>query len=158
MSGGGEAGTVMGFHHVGISVSDIARSIAFYRDVFGMAQACEIMPFGGERFERIMALAGASGRLCVMAKGNLMLELFQFDAPMPAAKDPAYPVADHGLTHFGVWVEDIDATFARMQSAGVRFHSPVQQFDGGMRAAYGRDPDGNVFELLERGEPPERGI
>lgn len=59
-------------------------------------------------------------------------------------------VADHGLTHFGIWVTDIDAVHARLSEAGIRFHSPVIDFPGGMRATYGRDPDGNVFELLER--------
>jgi predicted enzyme related to lactoylglutathione lyase len=36
----------------------------------------------------------------------------------------------------------------------VQFHSSVRQFPSGVRAAYGRDPDGNVFELLEM---PKRG-
>jgi hypothetical protein len=31
----------------------------------------------------------------------------------------------------------------------VRFHSDVKLFPSGMKAAYGRDNDGNVFELLE---------
>ena len=51
-------------------------------------------------------------------------------------------------------VEDIDATYGKLVGEGVRFHSPVRQFPGGIRAAYGRDPDGNVFELLQM---PQRG-
>lgn len=145
-----EAGGLTGFHHVGISVADIDRSIAFYRDIFGMEQACEVFPFGGEQYRQIMALPDPQGRMCVMAKGNLMLELFAFSSPAPAPQDPDRPVSDRGLTHFGVWVEDIEGTSERMKAAGVRFHSPVLRFPGGMKAAYGRDPDGNVFELLER--------
>ena len=143
---------VTGFHHVGISVRDLDRSIAFYRDVFGMAQAVEPFPFAGEDYAAIMEQPGTSGRMTMMLKGTLALELFEFHQPAPRPKDAAYPVADHGLTHFGVWVEDIDATFARMAGAGVRFHSPVIRFRGGMRAAYGRDPDGNVFELLQQSQ------
>jgi catechol 2,3-dioxygenase-like lactoylglutathione lyase family enzyme len=143
-------GGVTGFNHVGISVADIDRSIAFYRDVFGMEQACEVFPFGGEQYLQIMALPDPQGRMCMMAKGNLMLELFEFSNPEPPSQDPGRPVSDRGLTHFGVWVEDIEGTFERMKAAGVRFHCPVLRFPGGMKASYGRDPDGNVFELLER--------
>ncbi|MBU6269221.1 MAG: VOC family protein [Sphingomonadales bacterium] len=144
------SGAVTGFNHVGISVADLDRAIAFYRDRFGMAQACDILTFGGEDYNRIMALGNPQGRMTMMTLGTLALELFEFHQPTPRPKDANYPVADHGLTHFGVNVTDIDAVFARLQAAGVRFHSEVIRFPGGMRAAYGRDPDGNVFELLER--------
>ena len=145
---------IKGFNHVGVSVADLERSIAFYRDVFGLEQACPAFPFGGPNYARIMDLPDPRGRMCVMAGGGLQLELFEFAQPEPAAKDPNHSVADRGLTHFGVDVDDIEAAFARMQAQGVRFHSPVLQFPGGMKAAYGRDPDGNVFELLERCAPP----
>lgn len=141
---------IRGFNHIGVSVADIERSVRFYRDVLGMEQACEVFPFGGPLFEQIMALPQPKGRMCVMAKNGLQIELFEFADPEPAPKDADYPVADHGLTHFGFDVDDIEAAFARLTAAGVRFHSPVLQFPGGMKAAYGRDPDGNVFELLEK--------
>jgi catechol 2,3-dioxygenase-like lactoylglutathione lyase family enzyme len=140
---------IKGFHHVGVSVADIDRSIAFYRDLLGMEQACPVFPFEGPLYEQIMALPQPQGRMCVMAKNGLMLELFEFARPEPAPQDPDYPVADRGLTHFGVVVDDIEAAYATLTAAGVRFHAPVLQFPGGMKALYGRDPDGNVFELLE---------
>jgi catechol 2,3-dioxygenase-like lactoylglutathione lyase family enzyme len=146
------AGMATGFHHIGISVADLDRSIAFYRDWFGMAEAGETVRFGGEDYLRIMGLPSPEGRMCMMAKDSLMLEMFEFARPTPAAKDPNYSVADHGLTHFGVCVENIDEIYERMSAAGVRFHCPVLNFPGGMKAVYGRDPDGNVFELLEQVE------
>jgi catechol 2,3-dioxygenase-like lactoylglutathione lyase family enzyme len=145
---------IRGFHHIGVSVADIDRSIAFYRDLFGMEQACPVFPFGGPDYARIMDLADPRGRMCVMAKAGLQLELFEFAQPTPAAQDANYSVADRGLTHFGFEVDDIEAAYARLSAAGVRFHSPVLQFQGGMKAAYGRDPDGNVFELLEKCAAP----
>ena len=69
------------FHHVGVSVSDLDRSIAFYRDVFEMEQACEAFPFGGPQYAAVMGLEDPQGRMCVMARGNLMLELFEFARP-----------------------------------------------------------------------------
>lgn len=138
----------MQFNHVGISVTDIERSIAFYRDLFGLEQLCEVFPFGGEDYETIMDLPGASGRMCMIGKGNLQLELFEFAGSR--AKDPEYPVSDRGYSHFGFEVDDIAATYEKLKAAKVRIHSPVITFNGGsMKAAYCRDPDGNVFELLE---------
>jgi catechol 2,3-dioxygenase-like lactoylglutathione lyase family enzyme len=142
----------MQFNHVGISVSDLDRSIAFYRDMFGLEPLMEIMPFGGESFEAIMDIPGVTGRMCMIGKGSTNLELFEFDGAK--ARDPAYPVSDHGISHFGIFVDDIAETYAKLRAAGVRIHSPVITFmGGGMKAAYCRDPDGNVFEIMEPGKP-----
>jgi catechol 2,3-dioxygenase-like lactoylglutathione lyase family enzyme len=145
---------ITGMQHVGISVSDIERSIAFYTEVFGMELlGGGVFPFEGPLFEQVMALEGARGRLCMLRRGSLQVELFEFEHPRPKPKDPDYPVADRGISHFCVAVDDIDATYAAMTAAGVRFHCPVLTFVGGIRATYGRDPDGNVFELIEGGVP-----
>jgi len=143
----------MKFNHVGISVSDIDRSIAFYRDMLDMEPLSDVFPFSGEQFEQIMDLPGVQGRMCMIAKGTLWLELFEFSNPAPQPKDRDYPVSDRGYSHFGVEVENIAETYARLEAAGVRIHSPVITFMGGlMKAAYCRDPDGNVFEIMEPGK------
>lgn len=144
---------IKGMNHVGISVANLERAIAFYRDAFGMELATEF-DFGGPQFSSVMGLEGATGRIGVVRKGGLMLELFEFANPKPQAKDDAYPVSDHGISHFGVDVEDIEGVYARLVAQGVRFHCPVTTFPSGMKATYGRDMDGNVFELLEMGPPP----
>jgi catechol 2,3-dioxygenase-like lactoylglutathione lyase family enzyme len=145
---------IKGFNHIGLSVRDLDRSIAFYRDLLGLAVLTEPFPFEGPMFSQVMGVEGAEGRMCVMCRGSLQLELFEFARPAPVQKDSRYPVADHGLTHFGIDVEDIDSAYHRLVAAGVHFHCPVQTFPSGMRATYGRDMDGNVFELLEMSVPP----
>lgn len=143
----------MKFNHVGISVSDIERSIAFYRDMFGMEQLCDVFPFGGEQFDAIMDIEGVQGRMCMIGRNNLQLELFEFSNPAPKAKDPEYPVSDRGYSHFGIDVDDIEETYDRLKAAGARIHSPITTFmGGGMKAIYARDPDGNVFEVMEPGQ------
>jgi len=145
----------MKFNHVGISVSDIERSISFYRDLFGLEQLCDVFPFAGEDIEAIMDLPGAQGRMCVIGKGTLQLELFEFSNPKPKAKDAEYPVSDRGYSHFGFEVDDIAEAYDRLKAAGVRIHSPVITFmGGGMKAIYARDPDGNVFEVMEPAAQP----
>jgi len=139
----------MRMHHVGISVSNIENTIAFYRDNFGMEELTPIFPFDSPDHSAIMGLEGAAGKMSVIRGGDVTLELFQFDSPAPAKRDPNYPVADHGYSHFGFAIDDIDEAYERLSAAGVRFHSPVIAFPGGIRALYARDPDGYVFELIE---------
>ncbi|MDE2303578.1 MAG: VOC family protein [Sphingomonadales bacterium] len=142
----------MKFNHVGISVTDLDRSIAFYRDMLGLEPLGEPFPFAGPQFSEIMDIADVQGRMCMIARGNLWLELFEFANPAGKAKDGNYPVSDRGYSHFGVTVDDIEATYAKLQAAGVRLHGRLQTFNGGsMRAAYCRDPDGNVFEIMQPG-------
>ena len=141
----------MQFNHIGISVTDIDRSIAFYHDMLGMEPLCEVFPFGGPDYEAIMDVPGATGRMCMIGKDNLQLELFEFTSSK--AKDAEYPVSDRGYSHFGVVVEDVAGTYEKLRAAGVRIHSPVITFNGGsMKAIYCRDPDGNVFEIMEPGK------
>ena len=146
-------GEVTGFNHVGISVTDLDRSIAFYRDHFGLEPLGAPFPFSGPQFSQVMGLAEAQGRMCMIARGNLWLELFEFSNPKGKARDSNYPVSDCGISHFGFTVDDIDAVHSRLHAAGVPIHAPVQTFQpSGMRATYCRDPDGNVFEIMQPGQ------
>ena len=141
----------MKFNHVGISVTDLDRSMAFYREMFGMEPLGDPFPFSGPQFSEIMDIPEVQGRMCMIAGGNLWLELFEFS--QSKAKDPAYPVSDRGISHFGLTVDDVQATYDKLKAAGVPIHGRLQTFNGGsMRAAYCRDPDGNVFEIMQPGE------
>lgn len=140
-------------NHVGISVANMDRSIGFYRDVLGM-QLVRQRTFSGEQYENILGLEGARGKLALLQAGSMRLELFEFSSPSPKPGDPMRAVCDHGITHFCIEVSDIDGSYERLQAAGVAFHCPPLGFATG-RATYGRDPDGNVFELLELS--PTRG-
>lgn len=139
----------MKMNHLGVSVSNLENTIAFYRDMFGMDELTPIFQFGGENYSAIMGVENASGRMTVIRGGDVQLELFEFASPQPAPRDPNHPVSGHGYSHFGFEVDDIDEVYERLTAANVRFHCPVVSFPGGIRALYGRDPDGYVFELLE---------
>lgn len=138
---------IRGLHHVALSVRDMDRALAFYRDLLGW-QLVYDRSFGGRRVETITALPGAMGRSALLRLGSSRLELFQFEQPKPAPKTAERAVHQLGLTHLCLKVDDLDDEYRRLSAAGVRFHSEPQDF-GSFRATYGRDPDGNVFELLE---------
>lgn len=136
------------FSHVGISVANLERSLAFYRDLLGMTVVEEVT-FRGEQYEAILGLEGARGRIAILKSGTLAVELFEFVEPVPKAADPARPVCDHGITHLAIEVDDIAGLYARLKAAGVRFHCPPLHFPACATATYARDPDGNVVEMLQ---------
>ena len=150
---------IKGSVHVGMSVADLDRSVKFYREAFGMEVIVQ-EPFEGAQYDRIMALTGVRGRVALVQAGSLQLELFEFSTPRSAPAHPDRPVSDHGITHFCVEVDDLDKEYRRLLAAGVRFHCEPLAFSATERATYARDPDGNVFELLETTAQPvtERGI
>jgi len=84
----------------------------------------------------------------MLKAGNACIEIFQYSSPTPKSAETMRPVCDHGITHICLDVVGIDAEYERLKSAGMTFHCPPQGM-GGLRATYGRDPDGNVVELLE---------
>jgi catechol 2,3-dioxygenase-like lactoylglutathione lyase family enzyme len=139
----------MNMNHVGICVVDLQRSIDFYRTHFAM-ELLYHAPFSGPQYEAVMALSDVRGQMCVLKNNTVQLELFQFEHPRPSGAPAEETMANRGISHFGFEVDDIDATYQRLVAAGVHCHCPVLEFKGGMRATYVRDPDGNVFELLQR--------
>jgi catechol 2,3-dioxygenase-like lactoylglutathione lyase family enzyme len=135
--------------HVGISVSNLQRSIRFYCDGLGM-KVLEEESFEGSQYDQILGLQNAKGRVAILKVDQLQLELFEFLRPEPRTADPDRPVCDQGLTHFCIEVTDLEGVCEQLKAAGARFHSPPLLFFGTTRATYVRDPDGNVFELIEQ--------
>jgi catechol 2,3-dioxygenase-like lactoylglutathione lyase family enzyme len=142
---------IRGIHHTAISTGDLERSLRFYRDLLGFR---EVLTSGWERgakaADQITGLQDSAARLVMLQAGNACIELFEYSSPQAKAIDPRRPVCDHGITHLCLDVSDIDSEYARLKAAGMVFHCPPQNM-GGVKATYGRDPDGNIVELLEIG-------
>jgi len=145
---------IRGIHHTAISTGNLERALAFYRDLLGFEVATEFnWPVGTDVADRITALKDSSARAAMLKAGNTMIELFQYQSPLPQRGDPDRPVNEHGITHICLDVTDVDAEYKRLQAAGVKFHCPPQEFAGVAKVTYARDPDGNVIELQEILQP-----
>lgn len=147
---------INGLHHIALSTPDIDRMTAFYTDVLGFEPVDWRGGWeaGNPAIDEIVGLKDSSARQAMLRAGNLFLELFQYATPAPRPGDPNRPVCDHGYTHFCLDVTDIDAEYARLSAAGMRFHrAPVADPAQGIAATYGRDPDGNVIEIQEVRRP-----
>jgi catechol 2,3-dioxygenase-like lactoylglutathione lyase family enzyme len=140
---------IRGIHHTAISTADLARALAFYRDLLGFEEVLDFRwPEGTEKMNRTQQLPDSSGRVVMLKAGNAMIELFQYETPTAASRDPRRRLCDHGLAHFCLDVDDIDAKYARLLAGGMEFHCPPVDY-GTVKTTYGRDPDGNYIELQQ---------
>ncbi|MDF0498617.1 VOC family protein [Bradyrhizobium yuanmingense] len=139
---------IKGIHHVGITCRDMDRMIQFYREAFGFELRECFEWHDSEAFDRIINVSGSAARAVMMQAGHCCVELFEYTAPPPETDGPLRP-QDRGYTHFCVEVTDIDAEYERLKGIGMQFgkHAPVEI--GGSKALYGRDPEGNIIEILQ---------
>jgi glyoxylase I family protein len=140
---------MMRFHHAAISTPDLDRSKAFYIGVVGCEEAWSFgWEPGSAEADALTGLKDSAARAVMLKLGDSFLEIFEFSSPPPKPGDPARQVCDHGITHICLQVQDLPAEYERMKAAGMTFHSPPLTQDSGY-VIYGRDPDGNVVELIE---------
>lgn len=137
----------MQLNHIGISTPDIERSLCFYRDLLGLTVMSDSL-FLPNNLDLITGLINTKGRVVVVGNDSFKLEIFEFSSPNAQKMDINRPVCDHGITHICLEVKDLDADYKRLKKKGVKFHCPPQQFSRA-KATYGRDPDGNIVELLQ---------
>lgn len=141
---------IQGIHHMAISTGDMERALRFYKDLLGFEEVwTSAWEVGTKTVDQVVGLTDSSARVAMLKLGNACVELFQYHTPQPRPSEPNRPVCDHGITHLCLQVQDIDAEYTRLKSAGMVFHCPPQNGGRGLRVTYGRDPDGNVVELLE---------
>lgn len=150
---------IKGIHHTAISTGDIDRSLRFYKDLLGFEEVFNFAwQAGNTLIDSITGLQDSAAHVVMLRAGNACVELFQYAAPEPQTGDPRRPVCDHGITHLCLEVSDVEHEYERLKAAGMHFHCPPQRAGSGLRATYGRDPDGNVVELLEVVEATDRRL
>jgi catechol 2,3-dioxygenase-like lactoylglutathione lyase family enzyme len=139
-------------NHIGLSVANLDRSVKFYKDVFDMTLMGR-EHFQGDLYDKLLMLDNVSGEVALLRNAQLQLELFQFANRDPALPQESRPVNKLGITHFCVEVDDINQAYEKWKAAGVTWHCEPIRFSESTHATYARDPDGNVFEVMNlRGE------
>lgn len=135
--------------HVGLSVADLERSIAFYRDVLGFTLVRIVESPPSMRLGDVVGLTGAAARIAHLTLGATMLELFEYQDPRGRPIPPDRTQADLGFIHIGLRSSDTRADHARLANRGVRFiHDPIE-YRPGVWIAYFLGPDGEVCEIRQ---------
>ncbi len=144
---------IRGIHHVAICTPNLDRLTDFYVHALGFEPVMASQWSDRPIIERIIGLPNSAARQVMLKAGNAYLELFEYSSPPGRTADQPRQPCDHGYTHFCVDVIDIDAEYERLRECGMQFHGPpptTNELGGsGLRAIYGRDPDGNIVELQE---------
>jgi catechol 2,3-dioxygenase-like lactoylglutathione lyase family enzyme len=141
---------INGVHHISLATADMARCLHFYRDLLGLTLiGAGHSPPGNTSFETVVGLPDARIHGAALRAGNVQLEVFQYEHPLPGVGPVPRPY-DVGIRHICFDVTDIQAEYERLKSAGVEFISAPQTMGNHkVKAVYARDPDNNIVELQE---------
>lgn len=144
---------VRGLHHTCYTVSDLDRSVAFYRDLLG----CEVLAEQEKEGGYLAAIVGYPDAHVRMAHLRVpgaehVIELFEYLTPAGTRAD--VEPRNVGASHLCFLVDDLPALYEELREKGVgSFVSPPVEVDTGVNkggyALYLRDPDGISVELFQ---------
>ncbi len=132
-------------HHFAVTVSDLDRAVAFYRDTLGLDVLSEFS-VGGEAFATGVGVDGASAEFAHLDAGDARVELVEYDPAGEAVAESE--LNQSGATHLGLEVDDLDSVYDSLPE-GVETIAEPQTTESGTRILFVRDPDGTLVELLE---------
>ncbi len=133
---------VHAFSHICIGVSDIERSLDFYRRLLGFDVVFDV-ELEGPSLEAVTGEAGAKGRMVGGLIGGAMVELLALGSTGSSAAG-----LHLGYTNMSFSVRDLDAAYRQVGELGFRpAQEPVDI--GGVRMFFVADPDGTPIELVE---------
>lgn len=148
-------GGVRRLSHVGLCVSDLERSLAFYR-ALGFAERSRLRA-GGEPAAKLLELPGADLAAVYLERDGTRLELLHYASPGHVGTPARRPMNALGLTHLSLRVDDLDAVAEGVRAAGGRLieASRTEIPEARTRAAFVVDPDGTRIELVEAPGDPD---
>jgi catechol 2,3-dioxygenase-like lactoylglutathione lyase family enzyme len=141
--------------HTGITVSNLDRSLIFWRDVLGF-ELSHSAHQTGELAREITGVADAEIKLAVLkAPGGHKIELLEYLAPANRRRADLRP-CDVGSVHVALLIDDLEAVLKRIATSGWKAAGTPQILrsgpNAGKRVVYVRDPDGTTIELMQ---PPK---
>ena len=122
--------------NIGVAVRDVEAVASFFERNLGMTV---------ERYEE------AQPSSAVVRIGQQYLYLFQTtDTAAPARRNPELSANPPGVDHISFTVSDVDASYALLCERGVQFDDPpATAEEWGIRMAAFRDPEGNIYYLVQ---------
>jgi catechol 2,3-dioxygenase-like lactoylglutathione lyase family enzyme len=158
----GESGPRVGaVDSIGITVSDLDRSVEFYSSVLSFVKVAEYEA-AGEAYEHLTGVFGARMRVARMRLGDEYIELTEFLAPSGRRAPEDARSNDRWFQHIAIIVSDMDRAYAWLRQHRVKHASTGPQRlpewnknAAGIEAFYFRDPDGHPLEILAF--PPDKG-
>src|SRR5712692_2625092 len=126
--------------HIGIVVTDLERSLGFYRDLLGMSIVRQ-MDESGDYIDKLLGLENADVTTVKLSLDSdpTLIELLHFKSHSiegAASKKVFSP----GLSHIAFTVPDVDQLYRHLSKAGIVFNAPPQLSpDRRAKVAYCKD-------------------
>ncbi len=148
----GEGSPFAAVHHVGVTVADMDRAVAFWERLLGATSRNRTV-LQGPQLATLVGYPGIHIESCWLdLPGGVALELLRYIDREDASHAPG--TAHPGNVHVCLQVDDMDTAHAHAMACGARPVSerPIEVAAGpraGARLAYLRDPDGVTIELVQ---------
>jgi glyoxylase I family protein len=140
---------LIGMEHVGLSVSNLERSIGFYCGVLGLKLLRKLEFPSDSRIGELNGMPSSAARIAHLESGKAMLELFEYVTPRGKPIPPGASQADNGFIHVGFTSSDTRADCEMLKRSGVEFFGEPVELRPNVWIAYFRGPDGEVCELRQ---------
>ena len=142
--------------HTGITVSNLERSLAFWRDVLGF-DLSHRAHHSGDLASEVTGVPGAEISLAVLKGYGHKIELLEYLAP-PDRKRAKVRPCDVGSVHVALRVDNLDRVLSAISASGWKAAGKPQTLktgpNAGKRVVYVRDVDGTTIEFMQ---PPADG-
>jgi glyoxylase I family protein len=142
---------VLAADHTGITVSNLERSLTFWRDVLGFELSHRAHQ-KGDLAGQITGVPGAEILIAVVKAPGHKIELLEYRAPTDRKQAAPRP-CDVGSVHVALTVDNLDAVLETIAASGWKAAGTPQTLttgpNAGKRVIYVRDPDGTTIEFME---------
>jgi catechol 2,3-dioxygenase-like lactoylglutathione lyase family enzyme len=143
---------ILAADHTGITVSNLERSLAFWRDVLGFELSHRAHQ-KGELAAQITGVPDAEILIAVVKAPGHKIELLEYRAPLDRKVSNPLRPCDVGAAHVALTVDDIDAVVNAIAASGWQSAGSPQTLttgpNAGKRVLYVRDPDGTTIEFMQ---------
>ncbi len=143
--------------HIGLCVSDLARSIEFYTDVLGFSRVSQL-EVNGEPAETLLGLKDVKLEAVYVQRDGITLELLHYASPGHVGDGATRAMNALGFTHLSLRVADLEALLEKLRVRGVRVLEESAVFNPKFNAGaiFVTDPDGTRIELVSAPGDPSR--
>lgn len=136
--------------HFGIVVTDIEKSLHFYKDLLGLKIKRDMLE-QGKFVDDILGLKNVKVRTIKMLadEGNTLVELLWYQSHK-GKQIKNKKIFGIGPSHLALTVDNLENLYQKLKLEGVKFNCPPQiSPDGKAKVAFCYDPDGVPLELVE---------
>ena len=144
---------VLATNHTSFTVSDLDRSVAFFRDALGFDVTSKA-PRNPDVVSKVTGIPGTEMIIAYVRGPDHSLELIQYLGPKEGRGRVSSLPCDVGFAHVAFDVDDMDAAVATAAEHGVNVIGEIAVIDQGPntggRVAYLRDWDGVTVEFIQK--------